>query len=747
MLIWGGDIEPSFPVTGGAYDPATNSWSAISTAGEPQQKRTLHTAVWAGGRMVVWGGFDSVAGTLTSTGGVYNPATDSWTLTTASGAPSARLDNTAISTGTTMIVWGGYAGGALGDGAIYDVGANTWVPVGTQGAPTPRRRHSAVWTGDRMFVWGGSSDASDAVPLDTGGGFDPASNSWVATASNPAPRPGGPGVWTGSEMLIWSLRGHAKYDPLIDQWLDLPIAGAPTDRLLHTAIWTGSEMIVWGGYNPGCCSFNDGARFDPVAGTWHPISSVNAPSSRDSHTAIWTGAKMIVWGGEAYFLNDPANLGYQTGGIYDLASDTWTATSMTNVPLQRWNHTAVWTGSRMIVWGGSYRNTGGGPALLTNTGGSFDLGTQTWTSTSTGGAPTARASHAAVWTGTRMIVWGGLFTQEGKLYNPGNDSWAPMSTSGQPTASKNPSAVWTGVEMIVWGANPGGRYRPATDVWVPMPTVNAPTSRAGASTVWTGEAMIVWGGEDTSTRNGGRFWADTDLDGFIGSCDNCPQVSNANQLDTDGDALGNACDNCPTVANVSQLDTDGDGAGDPCDACPLESPNDVDHDGVCGSVDNCIGVFNHAQLDSDGDGVGELCDNCPTNANANQADADGDGQGDVCDCQPSDASQRKPAEVTPLTLSKSGTIANLSWNAVAAADAYSVTRSEFASIGSNEYGSCVADGQSTTGYNDTDVPSPGHGFGYLVQGHSVLCGAGSLGTTSTEQQRVNANAGACTGSP
>ena len=39
-----------------------------------------------------------------------------------------------------------------------------------------------------------------------------------------------------------------------------------------------------------------------------------------------------------------------SGGCTD---DTWTATSLTNAPSARYDHTAVWTGSEMIVWGGS----------------------------------------------------------------------------------------------------------------------------------------------------------------------------------------------------------------------------------------------------------------------------------------------------------------------------------------------------------------------------------------------------------
>jgi hypothetical protein len=60
-----------------------------------------------------------------------------------------------------------------------------------------------------------------------------------------------------------------------------------------------------------------------------------------------------------------------TGGIHDPAADSWTATSTTNAPSARYEHTAVWTGSKMVVWGGndgsSILNTGGAysnPAVL-----------------------------------------------------------------------------------------------------------------------------------------------------------------------------------------------------------------------------------------------------------------------------------------------------------------------------------------------------------------------------------------------
>ena len=55
-------------------------------------------------------------------------------------------------------------------------------------------------------------------------------------------------------------------------------------------------MIVWGGYD-GSSYCNDGGRYNPVANTWTALPTTGAPAARYSHTAVWTGSEMIVWGG------------------------------------------------------------------------------------------------------------------------------------------------------------------------------------------------------------------------------------------------------------------------------------------------------------------------------------------------------------------------------------------------------------------------------------------------------------------
>src|SRR5206468_1114773 len=56
--------------------------------------------------------------------------------------------------------------------------------------------------------------------------------------------------------------------------------------------------IVWGGQ--GAQLENTGGRYNPSSNSWQPTSvGANVPAARSGHTAVWTGSRMIVWGGGA----------------------------------------------------------------------------------------------------------------------------------------------------------------------------------------------------------------------------------------------------------------------------------------------------------------------------------------------------------------------------------------------------------------------------------------------------------------
>lgn len=62
---------------------------------------------------------------------------------------------------------------------------------------------------------------------------------------------------------------------------------------------------------------NSGARYNPASDSWDEISDTNQPSWRINHTAIWTGFDMPVWGGGTSYGSTDKN----TGGIYSVDYD------------------------------------------------------------------------------------------------------------------------------------------------------------------------------------------------------------------------------------------------------------------------------------------------------------------------------------------------------------------------------------------------------------------------------------------
>lgn len=235
----------------------------------------------------------------------------------------------------------------------------------------------------------------------------------------------------------------------------------------------------------------------PGCGSWDATASASAPSPRTLHTAVWTGSEMIVWGGEVDVAVDPKGV-TSTGARYDPVAKTWAAMSTTNAPPPRHSHVAVWTGSKMLVWGGY------GDTAFEQTGGAYDPATDTWTAISTTGAPQARVAHTAVWTGTEMIVWGGLNGNAlgtGARYNPATDTWA--STPQGLSSRYAHGAVWTGAQMLVWGGNDyfdwhndGRLFDPANGWGDTTSMTDVPTFREQHTALWTGTSLLVWGGFD-----------------------------------------------------------------------------------------------------------------------------------------------------------------------------------------------------------------------------------------------------------
>jgi N-acetylneuraminic acid mutarotase len=505
MILWGGmPPDERYQLgNGGRYDPSADSWLPTSDSNAPSA-RTGHTAVWTGSEMVVWGGdvtSDGMQFTPLNTGARYDPDTDSWNPTsTAVPVPSGRSGHIAVWTGARMVVWSGLGGVAgnrvmVSSGGRYDPSRDTWDTLNAGDAPTPRNG-PAVWTGAAMFVWGGTNDS-------TGGLDDPVGDAWQPTSlvGAAAPRRSHSMVWTGTQAIVWggtaqsaaSVSAGGRYDPVEDAWTPTAVGG-PDRRQNQQAVWTGSLMIITGG-EASVPSYP--WRYDPLLDSWTPTATDGAPQGAggtSGQSAVWTGSEMIVWG-------------RLSSGRYDPIADAWTPVSTEGAPEPRYAHTAVWTGTEMIIWGG-YSPSG---ATRLKTGGRYNPAADAWEETATAGAPIGRALHSAVWTGSEMIVWGGDVafqlppTASGSRYNPASNSWlldprilaatlGPSLTRGKPRLG-DAVAITTPLRQV-------GRVQPLApqdrpDLAGPLRAINLAQ-----------DAQLVLCGEPTALR--------LRLDGWIG---------------------------------------------------------------------------------------------------------------------------------------------------------------------------------------------------------------------------------------
>jgi N-acetylneuraminic acid mutarotase len=150
---------------------------------------------------------------------------------------------------------------------------------------------------------------------------------------------------------------HAKYSPTSDTWTTLATLNAPTARIEHSAVSTGNTVLIFGGGGLQALSSNNGAQYNPISDEWIPFSMPNDPTGRRKHTALWTGSKMIVYGGYDQY---PSNL--HSGGIFDPILNSWIETNPVSSKVDYLKaygisgHSTVWTGSYLIMFGGIAQN-------------------------------------------------------------------------------------------------------------------------------------------------------------------------------------------------------------------------------------------------------------------------------------------------------------------------------------------------------------------------------------------------------
>jgi hypothetical protein len=244
--------------------PIGSGWTKLPP---PPEVRDGSSIVWAGSRLITWGGCDLAAEDFCEpqAGGFgFDPITRQW----------SRLED----------------------------------------APVAATDAHAVWTGaEAVFIFSDHGMNGQA--------YDPETGSWRTIAQAPIQwRPGAITVWTGSEIIVWgggdsedgTVTGGAAYDPVDDAWRTLP--EPPLELNLASGMWTGREMIVFGSLvddrNRASTKTSVGAAYNPVTDTWRELPPSDL--SPQATSAVWVAGRMVAWDYEVHSQE------------YDAARDVWT---------------------------------------------------------------------------------------------------------------------------------------------------------------------------------------------------------------------------------------------------------------------------------------------------------------------------------------------------------------------------------------------------------------------------------------
>jgi N-acetylneuraminic acid mutarotase len=332
--------------------------------------------------------------------------------------------------------------------------AGTWRSLPPVQWPAGTMETVSAWTGSQMVVFG-RAQPHPPSSVDVAAAYSPTTRTWRRLSPLTGPSGNFQGhysaFWTGTEVLIFGPFDFQAYNPSTNHWRRLPApptAAGPSGLV----VWTGREMIYWGG---GCCEdfLSTGAAFNPTTNTWRALaSSPLAPSQTPA--GAWTGRELMILvtglGPEAKPF--PARLA--RAAAYNPTTNTWRR--IAPLPSARFGAVAVWDGRELLVAGGT-TSSGGTPPSLAPTGYAYDPATRRWRALAA--MPSGRSFALGLWTGKRLLMWGGLTTLTGQAssparglsFDPTANRWAVLAQA-PPGARSSPTAVWTGHALIVWGA-------------------------------------------------------------------------------------------------------------------------------------------------------------------------------------------------------------------------------------------------------------------------------------------------------
>lgn len=545
LVIFGGETvtgQPSNDLWMLDFTQPTPTWSQVFAAGVSPPPRTDQSTVLDsyGGRMIVFGGLDTLGFNLNDTWVLTLRGDPIWIHFVGAGAPPARR-----SAGMAydrrlneIVVFGGYGDAPdLSDAwALPLSSGDMWIPLFPTGAKPPGRHNlTAVYdpVRDRMVIFGGqnsTADFNDAWELTLGD-----INAWSPLSGGgpvPIARSGHGAIYdplrdrmvicagrdtTGIASLGAILRGDAWALAFPgNTWTPVPQlarsgAGVAWDPLRDRA-------LVFGGNNAGQDLADVWAA--PLVGgaPWTPVATAGtAPSARQRTSVAYDilRDRLLVFGGTTA-------AGACNNELWQLTlsgNPTWSLVTTTGTPPGAREGASLlyqFAQDRLVVFGG--HQDGASPVWYADTW-VLPLATLQWQALAPTGVPPApRTGQVAVYDSKRdrLIVQGGVnaagtvLSDAFALSFAGAGSWSALAPTGSAPALSRHIGMYDPVRDRVvvfggWGGTPAF-YRgdlkalslAGTPAWSPLAPSSAgfPRPRADSGGFYDArrDRLVLFGG-------------------------------------------------------------------------------------------------------------------------------------------------------------------------------------------------------------------------------------------------------------
>ena len=339
---------------------------------------------------------------------LYDPATNTWSLTGSLATDRKELAAVLLLDGRVLVVGGQFYTSSSIETAtaeMYAPSSGTWQSAPSMG--TARLWHTATRLADgRVLVTGGTNSAW-SVAHSSAEIYDPSTGGWTAAASMSIGRyhhtatllPSGKVLVVGGRTVSNGIGSYLNsvvlYDPVGNAWSNVGDVG--NNRADHTATVINDRPLGTVLIAGGCCDWNDyistAKRFQELFNGWAWVPTRDMPTLRGGHEAtLLPNGKVLVSGG-----NVTATL------LYDSSIDQWTAAGNALA----WGRAALLNNGQVLSVAGTSAmmySSVVGPAITSASIANFTVGSSGTFTVTVSGDPTPTVAMAgALPTGVTFV--------------------------------------------------------------------------------------------------------------------------------------------------------------------------------------------------------------------------------------------------------------------------------------------------------------------------------------------------------